>query len=144
MRTTKETGGIGEKYTEKYLKRHGFRVIANNYAVSGSEIDLVAYKRGVLIFVEVKTRSGSSFGTPAEAVTELKRHKLRYAARGFWYEQQKFGCIPVWSWLKNDFTLKKVKTARLDIAEVYLEGGIVKNINIITNAEDYAWLIKRD
>lgn len=142
MRTTKETGAIGEKYTEEYLKRRGFRVIANNYAVSGSEIDLVAYKRGALIFVEVKTRSGNSFGTPAEAVTELKRRKLRYAARGFWYEQQKFGCIPVWSPLFRDFLPRKVKTARLDIAEVYLENGEPKRINIIENAEDYSWLLK--
>ncbi len=142
MRTTKETGSIGEKYTEKYLKRNGFRVVANNYAVSGSEIDLVAYKRGVLIFVEVKTRSGSSFGTPAEAVTELKRRKLRYAARGFWYEQQKFGCIPVWSPLLRDFSLRKVRNARLDIAEVYLENGEPERINIIENAEDYSWLLK--
>lgn len=144
MRTSKEIGKIGEEYAEKHLKKQGYKVIANNYAVAGSELDLVAYKRGALVFVEVKTRSSNAYGSPAEAVTTLKLRKLRAAARGFWYEQQKFGCIPVWSRLKNDFTLKKVKSARLDIAEIYLDCGSVRRINIIENAEDYIWLIKKD
>lgn len=143
MRTTKQTGKAGEEAAEKYLKKKGFRVIASDYATSGGELDLVAYRRGALVFVEVKTRSGNAFGTPAEAVGTLKRRRLRAAARGFWYEQRKYGMIPVWSRLRRDFVLRRVKSARLDIAEVYLENGAVSKINIIENAENYEWLIKR-
>lgn len=144
MRTTKQTGRAGEETAGKYLEKKGFRVIASNYATSGGELDLVVYRRGALVFVEVKTRSGNAFGTPAEAVGELKRRRLRAAARGFWYEQQKYGRIPVWSRLRRDFVLRKVMSARLDIAEIYLVEGIVRKINIIENAEDYDWLITHE
>ena len=135
MRTSKQTGRVGEEAAGRYLEKKGFRVIASDYAT---------YRRGALVFVEVKTRSGNAFGTPAEAVGDLKRRRLRAAAKGFWHEQQKYGRIPVWSRLRRNFVLRRVVSARLDIAEVYLEDGIVRKINIIENAEDYAWLIKHE
>lgn len=144
MRTTKQTGKAGEEAAGRYLEKQGFRIIASDYATSGGELDLVAYRKGALVFVEVKARSNNAFGTPAEAVGELKRRRLRAAAKGFWYEQQKYGRIPVWSRLRRDFVLRRVMSARLDIAEVYLEDGIVRKINIIENFEDYNWLIKHE
>jgi UPF0102 protein amet_2739 len=144
MRTSKQTGRAGEEAAGRYLEKKGFRVIASDYATSGGELDLVTYRRGALVFVEVKTRSCNAFGTPAEAVGDLKRRRLRAAAKGFWHEQQKYGRIPVWSRLRRNFVLRRVVSARLDIAEVYLEDGIVRKINIIENAEDYAWLIKHE
>ncbi len=141
MSTTKEIGTKGERLVEKYLAKKGYKIVANNYTVAGSEIDIVAYKKKILVFVEVKTRSGDSFGAPADAVNELKRRKLRFAARGFWHEQQKYGRLPVWSPLRRDFALRKVEAARLDIAEVYIERGGGMRINIIENAEEYDWLI---
>ena len=137
MRTSKQTGRVGEEAAGRYLEKKGFRVIASDYATSGGELDLVTYRRGALVFVEVKTRSGNAFG-------DLKRRRLRAAAKGFWHEQQKYRRIPVWSRLRRNFVLRRVVSARLDIAEVYLEDGIVRKINIIENAEDYAWLIKHE
>ena len=67
MRTSKQTGRAGEEAAGRYLEKKGFRVIASDYATSGGELDLVTYRRGALVFVEVKTRSGNAFGTPAEA-----------------------------------------------------------------------------
>ncbi len=144
MKTTKEIGSIGEAATEKFLSKKGFRVVANNYITNGSELDLVAYKRGVLVFVEVKTRSSDKFGTPKEAVVGSKIKKLRFAASGFWYEQKRYGLLPVWSRLKRDFVLKKIKHARLDIAEVFLKNGRVEKINLIEEVESYDWLLDKE
>jgi len=141
MSTTKETGAKGERFAEKYLAKKGYKIVANNYAVAGSELDIVAYKKGTLVFVEVKTRSGDSFGAPADAVNEMKRRKLRFAARGFWHEQQRYGKLPVWSPFKRDFVPRRVEKARLDIAEVYIEKSGEMRINIIENDEEYDWLI---
>ncbi len=137
---TKQVGTLGEKAAEEFLKKHGYKVVANNYATSGSELDLVAYKRGILVFAEVKTRSSDAFGAPAEAVNQEKRYRLRNAARGFWFEQNKYGKLPVWSWLCRDFVLKKVKLARLDIIEVYLDNGTVSSINHLENQEIYSFI----
>jgi len=93
---------------------------------------LVAFRRGVLAFVEVKTRSGDSFGTPAEAVGAEKRAHLKDAARGFVYEQVKYGMIPVYSRLLRRQVMRRVKKQRFDIAEVYMtRERTVESINIL-------------
>ena len=61
-------GSLGEDIAERFLEQHGYRVIARNYVIARGEIDLAAYRRGTVAIVEVKTRSGSSYGRPAEAV----------------------------------------------------------------------------
>lgn len=54
-----------------------------NYRASGGEIDLVAREGGCLVFVEVKARSGTGFGTAEEALTPRKRARLWRAAQAF-------------------------------------------------------------
>ncbi|PIR87835.1 MAG: hypothetical protein COU10_02535 [Candidatus Harrisonbacteria bacterium CG10_big_fil_rev_8_21_14_0_10_45_28] len=58
----KETGNLGEMATSLYLKDLGWRILGANVRVPGGEIDIIAReaKTGVLVFVEVKTKSGDS------------------------------------------------------------------------------------
>lgn len=113
-------GKAGEEAAAARLKKNKWHIIAVNYRTSGGELDIVAFRRGVLAFVEVKTRSNESFGTPAEAVDAQKRHSLKNAAGGFVYEQMKYGRLPVYSRLLHRHIMRKVKKCRFDIAEVYM------------------------
>ncbi len=66
----------GEDLAKKFLKRNGYKILKRNYASRNGEIDIVAYERGVIAFVEVKTRLSESFGPPELAITNKKRRKI--------------------------------------------------------------------
>ena len=70
-------GRSGEAATLDVYLRRGFRSIARNWRCALGELDLVVERDGLLVFCEVKTRSGASFGGGYEAVTWTKRRKLR-------------------------------------------------------------------
>lgn len=79
-------GRYGETLAARYLEENGFRVLARNYRVGRlGELDLVMLAEdGVtLCFVEVKTRTGMGYGSPAEAVTADKRRRIRRMAQLF-------------------------------------------------------------
>lgn len=78
-----KTGKLGEDMAENFLKRKGYQIIARNFKTKYSEIDLIAEKDKVLIFVEVKTRAGDGFGSPEEAINQEKRKRLKRAAQAF-------------------------------------------------------------
>ena len=65
-------GKKGEDLAARYLTSLGFRIIARNFKARYGEIDLIAIDGQTLVFVEVKTRVGESFGKPEEAVTFRK------------------------------------------------------------------------
>ena len=69
-------GKQGEDLACRHLERLGYKILARNYRGRCGEIDIVAEERGTLVFVEVKTRSGSGFGSPLEAVNAHKQHQL--------------------------------------------------------------------
>jgi putative endonuclease len=73
-------GRQGEQAAADYLERAGLRVLDRNWRCAEGEIDIVAAERGVLVICEVKTRSGTRFGTPLEAITRSKRARLRRLA----------------------------------------------------------------
>lgn len=68
-------GKVGEDKAAKYLKKQGIKVIARNYKNAFGEIDIIAKDGEYTVFCEVKTRTGSAFGTPSEAVDFHKRQK---------------------------------------------------------------------
>ncbi|HJU11888.1 MAG TPA: YraN family protein [Candidatus Binataceae bacterium] len=76
-------GRRGEQVAARHLKRCGYLILARNYRAAGAEIDLVALDESTLVFVEVKFRGDTAFGTPAEAVDHEKRDRIRRAARAF-------------------------------------------------------------
>lgn len=74
-------GAWGERQAESYLRKLGYAILGRRVRVGRrDEIDLVARHRHVLVFVEVKTRSGEEFGRPIEAVKRDKRRALSRAA----------------------------------------------------------------
>ena len=76
-------GRNGEKAVAKYLEKQGYKLIKRNYRTKCGEADLVCEYGGVIVFVEVKTRYGSEFGTPEEAVTPYKVARYVTAAKSY-------------------------------------------------------------
>lgn len=74
-------GQSGEDMACSHLERRGMRVLVRNFRCRVGEIDVVARDGEVVVFVEVKERSGSSHGAAIEAVTPLKRQRVLRAAR---------------------------------------------------------------
>ncbi len=74
-------GRRGEDIAADYLRQRGWVVLARNYRAGPKELDLVAARRDVVAFVEVKTRSTATGGTPLEPIRALKRKAVETAAR---------------------------------------------------------------
>ncbi len=72
----KTFGNAGEQIAVSYLKRKKYKILETNFTAGKGEIDIIAFKKGVTVFVEVKTRGGTMYGAAAEAVTYKKRKKL--------------------------------------------------------------------
>ena len=72
----KELGAVGEKLARDFLKKKGYKIRENNFRCREGEIDIIAQKKGYLVFVEVRTKSSSGFGSPEESVTFAKKEKL--------------------------------------------------------------------
>jgi putative endonuclease len=70
----------GEQAAVEYLEERGFRILDRNWRCADGEIDIVAVERHSLVVCEVKTRSGTRYGTPLEAVGKTKRKRLRRLA----------------------------------------------------------------
>ncbi len=83
VRATASTGRAGEDAALAAYRRRGYRVVARNWRCRLGELDLVIARGDLLVFCEVKTRRGSSFGGGYEAVTARKRAKLRALAEAF-------------------------------------------------------------
>jgi putative endonuclease len=80
MRTKDAIGRHGEDLAAAHLTTVGLRVLDRNWRCSEGELDIVARERRALVFVEVKTRSSTAFGDPAEAVHPAKAARLRRLA----------------------------------------------------------------
>ncbi len=70
-------GRYGEKIAARYLVEAGWVVLDRNWRGTRGELDVVAREGDVLVVVEVKTRRGTAYGHPAEAVTQDKIARLR-------------------------------------------------------------------
>ncbi len=73
-------GRDGEQAAVSYLEGCGFRILDRNWRCADGEIDIVAVERHTFVVCEVKTRSGTRYGTPLEAVGRAKRARLRRLA----------------------------------------------------------------
>ena len=75
---------IGSNYEQKavqYLLENGYTILEQNYRNRSGEIDIIARKKGVLVFLEVKYRTTSSYGSPLEAVNWRKQNQIRKVAQ---------------------------------------------------------------
>lgn len=85
-RLRRDLGRRGEDLAHHYLRRRKYVIVARNYRPSSGapgEIDIIAWKEGKLIFVEVKTRTSDAISFPERAVDEDKRGYLIRTARDY-------------------------------------------------------------
>ncbi len=78
-------GSQGEDWACEYLRGQGYEIACRNYRYGRAEIDIVARREKLLVFVEVKTRTNLSHGEPEAAVTGSKVGRLRKAAEHYIY-----------------------------------------------------------
>jgi len=79
----KETGTIAENIAADYLSKRGYKIRERNYRTKEGEIDIIAEKDGALIFVEVRAKTGKSFGSAEESITERKKKRLIALAEAY-------------------------------------------------------------
>jgi putative endonuclease len=95
-------GRTGEDAAIEALRARGYRIIARNVRLRGGELDVIAEDAGTIVFVEVKARRSSIFGTPVEAVGPRKQRTLchlalRYlAGRRLEERPCRFDVVEVW------------------------------------------------
>lgn len=85
-KTRQALGQWGEERAADYLCRQGLKILARNYRTPVGEIDIIARSKTELLFVEVKTRRGTGFGLPQEAVGLRKQQQIIRTAQ--WYLKQ--------------------------------------------------------
>ena len=76
-------GQAAEALSANYLAKHHFKIIARNYRYQRAEIDIIAQKNRLLVFVEVKARSNDRFGEPETFVSTQQQNLIRTAAEHY-------------------------------------------------------------
>jgi len=99
-------GHLGESLAAVYLEKQRYSIIERNCHTPYGEIDLVTQHEGVIVFVEVKTRSTRAFGPPEISITPQKQDHMRSAAE--YYIQQHPGLVTDW---------------RIDAIAIQMQGG---------------------
>jgi Holliday junction resolvase-like predicted endonuclease len=106
-------GREGEDAAVEYLKRKGFTILDRNWRCADGELDIVAVDpRHVFVAVEVKTRTGTRFGTPLEAVGHKKLRRLRKLtviwlnAHGIRYDRIRIDVVAITRDDKGEFTIQ--------------------------------------
>lgn len=73
-------GELGERIAARWLRHQGWEIVAHRFRNGRRDLDLIAERRGTVVFVEVKARRGEIFGDPVEAVTWRKQRELTRSA----------------------------------------------------------------
>ena len=73
-------GAAGEDAVARWYAAQGYDVVDRNWRCRDGELDVIARRGALLVFCEVKTRTSTRFGVPAEAVTPVKVARLRRLA----------------------------------------------------------------
>lgn len=116
MESSYAAGARGEDLAAQYLRRKGYRIRERNFRCRQGEIDMIAEKAGILVFVEVKLRKSTAKGQPREAVDWRKQQRILGAAQYYLYSK-KINDVPM----------------RFDVIEIYDEARGLR-INQIENA----------
>lgn len=86
MIPTKHFGNEAEEFVKNYLVQNKFSILALNYRQKIGEIDIIASKDDICIFVEVKARASGQF--LHQAISHSKQEKIKLTARYFLHEQR--------------------------------------------------------
>ncbi|MEV4730840.1 YraN family protein [Saccharopolyspora sp. NPDC049426] len=87
-----ELGRVGERMAAELLERSGLIVLDRNWRCSRGELDIVATDGDVVVFCEVKARSGVDYGGPLHAIGPDKIARVRGVARAWLSERDLVGC----------------------------------------------------
>ena len=79
-------GNFGERVAASHLEAKGYEILERNWSVREGEVDIIAAKPDEIVFVEVRSRRGRSFGTPEESITGRKAAHVRAAAAAYLHE----------------------------------------------------------
>ncbi|MGH7893549.1 MAG: YraN family protein [Candidatus Binatia bacterium] len=87
-----ELGRRGEAVADAFVRALGYRVVARNFRCRAGEIDLIVLDGDTVVFVEVRSRTGTRLGTPLESVDGRKQTRVARVARYFlaaqgWYDR---------------------------------------------------------
>lgn len=83
MTRARDLGLSGEDAAVRFLEKQRFRIVRRGFRFHRGEIDIIAYDRDTLVFVEVKTRENLDRGRPEEAVTPAKQRQIRRIAEAY-------------------------------------------------------------
>jgi len=81
-------GRRGEKLAAKFLRKKGYKIVDRNFRTRFGEIDLIVKKKGLLVFVEVKTVAGDSAGQPEWRINRNKVRRVRKMAEIYLVKKQ--------------------------------------------------------
>jgi len=113
-------GKSGEDLAVRYLENQGYTIVERNYRLRIGEIDIIARDGEFLVFVEVKTRRSSCFGSPFEAVNLRKQRQISRVALAY-MTRQHCGDVAV----------------RFDVVAVYLDQR-ASRVELIKNAFEHS------
>jgi len=116
-------GRYGEQLAAHHLRRTGLTLLARNWRCPEGELDIVARDGDVLVFCEVKTRSSTAFGWPAEAVGSAKAARLRRLAASYLAEQRPMTRGGFWPDVR--FDVVSVVQQRSGVAQVEHLRGVL-------------------
>ena len=117
MNRQKTLGQFGEDCAAQFLEAEGYTIVARNFRIRSAEIDIIAQRDNLIVFVEVKARSNIRHGLPSEAVNFRKQKKIIEAAGVFLQDENFCDCA-----------------CRFDVVEIFLDDGRIEEINHIENA----------
>ncbi len=113
----KELGDRGEDIAADFLKNKNYEIINRNYRYGHGEIDIIAKKNDVLVFIEVKTRKNLEFGPPELALTKNKQRQIRKIAEAYLIDKE----------INN-------VDCRIDVIAILIKKNLPPEINHIENA----------
>jgi putative endonuclease len=114
-----DLGARGEELAVAWYTGQGYTVLGRNWRCREGELDLVVSRDHCVVFCEVKTRTGTGFGLPAEAVTGEKQRRLRRLAT---------------RWLGEQGPSKGFAELRFDVACVTVRAGSEPDLEVIEAA----------
>ncbi|MUG45471.1 YraN family protein [Paenibacillus woosongensis] len=88
----KARGRLAEEAGARYLQAQGYELLERNWRCRSGEIDIIAKQEGVIVIIEVRSRSvhNEQFGTPAESITPRKMKQIRETAAVYLHRTQQY------------------------------------------------------
>lgn len=117
MNLRQQLGKKGEELAVNYLRSKGYKILQQRYRTTQGEIDIIAVYEQVLVFIEVKTRTSTAYGSPAEAVDYRKQNKIRQVALAFIqdgnhkYREFRFDVVSILQNHQAEWQLEHIKNA---------------------------------